>query len=112
MQLQHQTLLRLLAVKYNNIVNSTTINPNLPNFDNTDDYRRNLRDDTEDMDEIELQLEEIECEMIVLLSCASRKRTRLEDVEKNPKKWGKRGKYNMSKVYFTNPLTGERETFR
>ena len=91
------SLLNTMAVEYNQLVNASLMNTAPPNVDcdSFNDLSSSLR--SRERDEIDCQLEEIENEIIVLLS--SFKKRKIEtDGDKKSKRWGKRGKYNVSKL--------------
>jgi len=111
MQIPHLSLLHLMSLEYNEIINSTTINTTPPNADDYNDYSESISARLQDTDEIDFELAEIELEMLVLLNSSARKRAHIEDIDTGPRKRSKRGKYNMRKLYFTNPTTGERQPF-
>ena len=92
-----------MSLEYNEIINSTTINTTPPNADDYNDYSKSISARLQDTDEIVFELAEIELEMLVLLNSSARKRAHIEDIDTGPRKRSKRGKYNMRKLYFTNP---------
>ena len=102
-------LLHHLASDYNEIINATnaTFRPEefrCVNGGDTTSYSANHDDD----DEIDFELEEVEDQMLLLLSFGSKKR-KLDSIAHRPKK--RKKKYDTKKMYFTNPFTMQREVF-
>ena len=103
-------LLHAMAVEYNQLINTSLINSAPPDVDYNSFKDLSSSIHSRHRDELDLQLEEIENEMITLL-CYMKKRKRDDGIDKRSKPRRKRGKYNTSRLLFTNPFTGEREVF-
>ena len=101
-------LLHQLAEEYNTAVNhalSSYVPNNLSMFVDGDD---DDSDDSDDDDELGYELEELEDEMIMMLSFGLKKRRiELPDNQQQTK----RQKYDTKKLHFTNPITMERSVF-
>ena len=109
-------LLHQLAEEYNTAVNhalSSYVPKDLCSFEDDCDTTVDStiidgdHDDRNDND-LEYELEEIEDEIMMVLSSGSNKR-RIELPENKRRK--KRKKYDMKKLHFTNPITMERSIF-
>jgi len=103
MRFNNLTLLHQLALEYNAIIETATLNSVRKdiNCSNT------IGDD--DDEEIDDQLTSIESEMILLMAVGSKKRRSTIDI---PAPKHKRPKYDLtSKLHFTDPVTMERKPF-
>ena len=97
MHIDNLSLVLMLAIEYNQLVNSSAIPTTPPDVDdNSNSDMSNLCSTI--IDETDIELEEVETEMIVLLNSEPRKRKLSECTPGNQQKGKKRGKYNMSKV--------------
>ena len=111
MNQKYASLLRFMAIESNDLTNTTSIVTSPPTFDiDTDDDMVN-RQCSSDADEIDMELDALEMEIIALLNISSRKYPRTINVKHVCKRRKKRGKYNMTRLTFTNPFTGDREPF-
>ena len=102
-------LLHQLALEYNTLISTAVLgySPNDLNqiFEEDEDTDSSILDDDDDIDE---QLADIENEMIVLMAFKSKKRN-VDRTSSAPKQ--KKMKYNTQKLFFTNPITMERQEF-
>ena len=110
MHIDNLSLVLMLAIEYNQLVNSSAILTTPPDVDdNSNSDMSNLCITI--IDETDIELEEVETEMIVLLNSEPRKRKLSECTPGNQQKGKRRGKYNMSKLWFTDPFTIEWKKF-
>ena len=105
------SLLRLIAIEYNDLATTSSIATSPPTFDSDTNDDMIDHQCSSDADEIDMELDAIEMEMIALMNISSRKRLRNSNVKHVCKRRKKRGKYNMTRLTFTNPFTGDREPF-
>jgi hypothetical protein len=109
MHLGNLPLLHQLALEFNTLINHTVSNTTVGELGellNNDDEDLFATDD--DDDELDTQLQQIEEEMTVLLATSSKKRKIVHDSSSPPKK---KKRYDTKKLYFTNPITLERQEF-
>ena len=109
MRVDSLPLLHQLAMEYNELVISPMIPTAPPDDDHGGADLSNLCSTV--TDEADMEVEEVEMEMIGLLTIESSKRNFTDCSPINSQKGKKRGKYNMSKMVFTNPYTLERVKF-
>ena len=103
-------LLHMLATEYNEVINSAVVPSRPPDMDGDTgcDLGSVGSAGSEDMD---MEVDALETEMVVLLSMETRKR-KAEVLETVDRQTGvKRGSYNMSKMWFTNPDTMQRTKY-
>ena len=97
-------LLHLLGVKYNHLLNSSVFHNKPPDTDDDSGCDLISASNTVSKD-MDMEAEELETEMSVLILLEKIKQKSAEYTAFDLQIGNKKGKYNMSKMIFTNPYT-------